>query len=154
MQIVSHAVGLKGMVGGQAMDLAAEGALLDTHALSTLHRLKTGALIVAAVEAGAICAAADPADRAHLHRYAMQLGLAFQVVDDVLDATASSETLGKTAGKDLAAQKSTYVSLLGIEGAAAEAERLLEDALQAIAPWGQDAAPLRDIAHQMVNRRS
>ena len=154
IRVVSGAVGLRGMVGGQAMDLAAEGAKLEATQLSELHGLKTGALFVAAVEVGAICAGADADSRQRLRRYATSLGLAFQVIDDVLDATATSDVLGKTAGKDNAAEKSTYVSLLGIEAAAAEADRLLAEALDAITPWGDKATPLRDLAQQMVKRQS
>lgn len=154
VRVVSHAVGLAGMVGGQAMDLAAEHQALDIQTLTQLHRLKTGALIVAAVDAGAICAGAPMAQREQLTRFASQVGLAFQVVDDVLDATASSDELGKTAGKDEAASKSTYVSQLGIDGARQEAQRLLDDAVAALAPWGDDAAPLHALAQQMVQRRT
>lgn len=154
VRIVSRAVGLAGMVGGQAMDLAAEGQTLDASTLSQLHGLKTGALIVAAVDAGAICAGANREQRTQLTRFASQVGLAFQVIDDVLDATASSEELGKTAGKDEAASKSTYVSLLGIDGARAEAQRLLDDATAALAPWGNAAEPLHELAQMMVQRRT
>lgn len=152
VRVISHAVGFAGMVGGQALDLAAEGQTLDRDRLGQLHALKTGALIEAAVDAGALCAGAGDDDRARLRRFAGHIGLAFQVVDDVLDATASSEALGKTAGKDLTAGKSTYVSQLGIDGAKSEAQRLLDAAIAELAPWKESAAPLQDIARRMVDR--
>ena len=152
VQIISRAVGFEGMVGGQAIDLAAEGTVLDRDRLGQLHALKTGALIEAAVDAGAVCANADGDQRTQLRRFASHIGLAFQVIDDVLDATASSEALGKTAGKDLSARKSTYVSHLGIDGATAEAHRLLDAALEQLAPWAEAAAPLQEIARRMVDR--
>jgi geranylgeranyl pyrophosphate synthase len=154
IRVVSRAVGLHGMVGGQALDLAAEGASLSREALGQLHALKTGALIEAAVEAGAICAGADSTIRERLRGFAQSLGLAFQVVDDVLDATASSNELGKTAGKDSAAGKSTYVSHLGVDGARAEADRLLALSIAALEPWGEAAEPVQAIARNMVERRA
>lgn len=152
VRIISRAVGFEGMVGGQAIDLAAEGTVLDRNRLGQLHALKTGALIEAAVDAGAVCANADCDQRTQLRRFASHVGLAFQVIDDVLDATASSEALGKTAGKDLSARKSTYVSQLGIDGATAEAHRLLDAALEQLALWAETAAPLQEIARRMVDR--
>lgn len=149
---VSRAVGFHGMVGGQAMDLAAEGATLTDEQLGRIHRLKTGALIAAAVDAGAICAAVDREGRAVLSGFAQKIGLAFQVVDDILDATANQDTLGKTPGKDFTAGKSTYVSQLGVEGAQLQAKQLLTEATDALCRWGERAQPLRELAIKMVER--
>lgn len=154
VRVLSRAVGFRGMVGGQAMDLAAEGAALDQAQLGQLHALKTGALIAAAVDAGAVCAGANHETRQRLADFARHIGLAFQVVDDVLDATASSSELGKTPGKDVMARKSTYVSHMGVNGANEEAHRLLAAALEALTVWEARAEPLREIARRMVNRGS
>lgn len=152
VRVVSLAVGFNGMVGGQALDLAAEQQHVPVEALRDIHRLKTGALIAAAAEAGAICADASRAQRAALVTFARSVGLAFQVTDDVLDVTGDSSSLGKTAGKDVQAQKSTYVSTLGLEGARAEADNLLNDALEALTIFGEGAEPLRRLANAMVHR--
>ena len=117
-----------------------------------IHHLKTGALIAAAAEAGAICANASAAQRAALVVFAKAIGLAFQVTDDVLDVTGDSDSLGKTAGKEARAEKSTYVSTLGLAGAQEEADRLLNEAQEALSIFGSDADPLRDLARQMVHR--
>ena len=129
LELISSAVGFGGMVGGQALDMAAEGAAISLDALRQIHSQKTGALIRAAVLAGALCAEAKDVDLARLDGFAGAIGLAFQVADDILDVTQNSSTLGKTAGKDLAVEKSTYVRHLGLEGAREEAERLLAEAL-------------------------
>jgi len=142
------------MVGGQALDLAAEHQALEADALQNIHRLKTGALIAASAEAGAICANASTAQRQALVEFATAIGLAFQVTDDILDVTGDSESLGKTAGKDIKAEKSTYVSALGLAGAKEEAERLLNAALEAIDIFGERAEPLRALARQMVHRQA
>ena len=152
IHLLSVAVGFHGMVGGQALDLAAEHQSVPVDALREIHHLKTGALIAAAAEAGAICANASTAQRAALVVFAKAIGLAFQVTDDVLDVTGDSASLGKTAGKDARAEKSTYVSTLGLAGAQEEADRLLNEALEALSIFGSDADPLRDLARQMVHR--
>ena len=154
VRVVSIAVGFNGMVGGQALDLAAEQQRVSVEALRDIHRLKTGALIAAAAEAGAICADASREQRAALATFARSIGLAFQVTDDVLDVTGDSSSLGKTAGKDEQAQKSTYVSTLGLEGARAEADTLLNDALTALSMFGERAEPLRQLANAMVHRNT
>ena len=156
-RLLAQAAGHAGMAGGQAIDLASVGTVLDEQALRYMHRLKTGALLRASVQMGAACgglAEATPAWQA-LTTYAEAVGLAFQVVDDVLDATQPSDTLGKTAGKDADANKPTYVSLLGLEGARAEAVRLLDEALSALVASGLDVAacaPLRALAERIVHR--
>ena len=154
VRVISKAVGFEGMVGGQALDLAAEHQALEADALQNIHRLKTGALIAASAEAGAICANASTAERQALVEFATAIGLAFQVTDDVLDVTGDSESLGKTAGKDIKAEKSTYVSALGLAGAKEEADRLLNAALEALDIFGDRADPLRDLARQMVHRQA
>ena len=154
IQVLSAAVGFHGMVGGQALDLAAEHQSVSVDALREIHHLKTGALIAAAAEAGAICANASTAQRAALVVFAKAIGLAFQVTDDVLDVTGDSASLGKTAGKDARAEKSTYVSTLGLTGAKEEADRLLNEALKALSIFGSEADPLRGLARQMVHRNT
>ncbi|MGQ9724166.1 MAG: polyprenyl synthetase family protein [Tepidimonas sp.] len=126
------AAGAAGMAGGQAIDLAGVGRRLELPALEDMHRRKTGALLLASVRMGALAAGADGATLAALDSYGRALGLAFQIIDDVLDATADSATLGKTPGKDAAAGKPTFVSLLGVEPARAYAQSLLAQALQAL----------------------
>jgi len=154
VRVISKAVGFDGMVGGQALDLAAEHQALEADALQNIHRLKTGALIAASAEAGAICANASTAQRQALVEFATAIGLAFQVTDDILDVTGDSESLGKTAGKDIKAEKSTYVSALGLAGAKEEAERLLNAAIEALDIFGERADPLRGLARQMVHRQT
>jgi len=151
--LLATASGLDGMAGGQAIDLEATGQALDEAALERMHRMKTGALIRAAVRLGA--AAGRPLDdraRAALDDYAAAAGLAFQVVDDILDVEGSTATLGKTAGKDAAQGKPTYVSLLGLAGARAKAKRLQAAAHAALAPWGDAGARLVAIADDIVGR--
>jgi farnesyl diphosphate synthase len=142
------------MVGGQALDLAAEHQSVPVSALRDIHSLKTGALISASAEVGAICGGATRSQREALVRFAKAIGLAFQVTDDVLDVTGNSASLGKTAGKDERAEKSTYVSTLGLEGAQEEADKLLNDALDALAEFGEAAEPLRALASKMVHRET
>jgi geranylgeranyl pyrophosphate synthase len=147
-------VGFDGMVGGQAMDIAAEGESVDVTHLEQVHARKTGALIVAAVMAGAICAGATTAQETALTIFAKRVGLAFQVMDDVLDVTATSEELGKTAGKDIDAEKSTYVGSMGVDAARAYADRLLQEALDALSSFGAAAGELKQIGQAMVHRSS
>ena len=154
LKVVSIAVGFQGMVGGQALDLAAEHQAISDTALRGIHDLKTGALISAAAEVGAICAGASSTQREAFVRFAKAIGLAFQVTDDVLDVTGDSESLGKTAGKDERAEKSTYVSTLGLDGAKQEADRLLDEALGALSEFGEAAEPLRNLARKMVHRQT
>ncbi|RYF34196.1 MAG: polyprenyl synthetase family protein [Comamonadaceae bacterium] len=153
-RLLARAAGSQGMAGGQAIDLASVGIALDQTRLREMHRLKTGALLQGSVEMGAVCNAdVAPAALAALRDYGAAIGLAFQVVDDILDVTADSETLGKTAGKDAASDKPTYVSLLGLDGARAEARQLLGEALAALERSGlSDTAALRALAHMVVDR--
>ncbi|AMM25637.1 polyprenyl synthetase family protein [Variovorax sp. PAMC 28711] len=153
-RLLASAAGSQGMAGGQAIDLASVGLALDEAQLREMHRLKTGALLQGSVEMGAVCSATvAPATLAALRDYGGAIGLAFQVIDDILDVTADSETLGKTAGKDAASDKPTYVSLLGLDGARAQAHRLLAEALAALERSAlADTAALRALAYMVVDR--
>ena len=131
-RLLAQAAGATGMAGGQAVDLASVGVALDQTALEAMHRQKTGALLKACVTMGAATGRVPPEALAQLTRYGAALGLAFQVVDDVLDVTADSATLGKTAGKDAAADKPTFVSLMGLAQAQAYAAQVLEEAHAAL----------------------
>ena len=151
--LLARASGSLGMAGGQAIDLAAVGRELDQPQLELMHALKTGALIRAAVLLGAL--AGEPltaAERSGLDRFAKRAGLLFQVVDDILDCTASTATLGKTAGKDEAADKPTYVALLGLERARDYAGALRAEALAALAPFGGRASRLTELADFICHR--
>ncbi|HUG54314.1 MAG TPA: polyprenyl synthetase family protein, partial [Vicinamibacteria bacterium] len=141
--ILAEAAGTSGLIGGQVADLEAEGrADVDGAALERLHRAKTGALISA------------PDEMLRLARYGAAIGLAFQVVDDVLDATEEAAGLGKTAGKDAAAGKTTYVRVHGLPEARRIAALLLEEAGEAVSPLGERAALLRALARLIVERRA
>jgi geranylgeranyl pyrophosphate synthase len=149
-----QAGGIQGMVGGQWLDLEAEGRTLELPELIQVHRGKTGALIRAACVVGGIAAEAGPGELAALSRYGEDVGLAFQVADDVLDATGTSEELGKRAGRDAELSKSTYVALLGIEGARAEAQRLAARAVDHLDRAGVPSEALGALAGYIVNRTS
>jgi len=151
---LAQASGATGMVAGQMIDMEGEGRQLVLAEVQRLHALKTGRLIRYSAEAGAILGRAEPAARARLAAYGRDLGAAFQVADDVLDATASAAELGKTAGKDQEAGKSTFVALLGTEGARDAAQTLAADAVAHLAPFGPDADRLRALARYVVERRS
>nr|WP_231368059.1 farnesyl diphosphate synthase [Acetobacter aceti] len=151
---LAQASGAQGMVGGQMIDMEGEGRALSLKEVSHLHALKTGCLIRYSAEAGAILGGANPEQRERIANYGRDIGAAFQIADDVLDATATEEELGKTAGKDQAAEKSTFVALLGIDGARKEAEKLAERACHALDIFGEKADRLRDLARYVVERRS
>ncbi|WP_085314527.1 polyprenyl synthetase family protein [Derxia lacustris] len=150
--LLARAAGSRGMAGGQAIDLASVGLRLSRAELETMHRLKTGALLRASVLLGAQAGAADSRAIDALDAYAAAVGLAFQVVDDILDAEADTATLGKTAGKDAAADKPTYVSLLGLSDAKLLAERLRADAHAALARIDGATLRLAQIADYIVRR--
>lgn len=150
--MLAGASGVAGMAGGQAIDLAATGGTLAIDALEAMHRLKTGALIRASVGLGALAGRADDAARSSLDRYADAAGLAFQVVDDVLDVEGSSAALGKTAGKDAAQGKPTYVTVMGVDGARRHADTLRAHAREALAPFGARAHRLAEIADWITQR--
>lgn len=152
-RLLAHAAGAAGMAGGQAIDLASVGRALDEVQLRQMHRLKTGALLQGSVMMGAACGSADTAALAALSKYGAAVGLAFQVVDDILDVTQDSATLGKTAGKDAAQDKPTYVSLLGLERAQAHAGELLAEAHAALSVSGlPDTRALAALADMVVRR--
>lgn len=154
IKVLAQAAGLGGMVGGQFVDIASTGRALHLDDLQDMHALKTGALIRAALSLGAIAADASTSQRAALESYGEHIGLAFQVVDDILDVEGSTATLGKTGGKDAAANKTTYVSLLGLAGARETAEHLLDGALEALEDFGEPAEMLRGLARLVVNRKA
>ena len=149
---LAAASGSRGMAGGQAIDLENVGKKLDLAGLKQMHAMKTGALLSCAVELGGIAAHLNPTQMAQLQKYSTALGLAFQIVDDVLDATADSQTLGKTAGKDAAANKPTYVTLMGLDYAQQQAKDLQEAAIASLADFGSKADALKDLAFLVVNR--
>jgi farnesyl diphosphate synthase len=140
------------MCGGQAIDLEAVGGSLEQPQLELMHVLKTGALIRASVLLGALCGSLSEAEQSSLDRYAKTAGLLFQVVDDILDCTASTATLGKTAGKDAAHAKPTYVSLLGLDAAKAHAEDLAGQAREALRPFGERAKRLNGLTDFLIHR--
>jgi farnesyl diphosphate synthase len=156
--LLARASGYQGMAGGQAIDLASVGQRLTEDQLRQMHRLKTGALLLCSVQMGAACVPGVSAPvQAALQRFGEALGLAFQVVDDVLDVTADSATLGKTAGKDEAADKPTYVALMGLEAAKAYADALAQQAMQALADTGLPEArlaALRALTAMVVERKN
>lgn len=148
-------VGAVGLAGGQVMDLECEGkegVTLDQ--LRWIHAHKTAALLQVSVAAGAILGGATPEQVQACETYALDVGLAFQVADDILDVTASTEDLGKTAGKDEDVDKTTYPKLLGLEASKLEAKRLVDEAVKALEPFGERAAPLLGIADYIIQRKN
>ena len=155
IQVLAQASGSLGMAGGQASDLTNVGKSLSQQELEQMHRLKTGALIRASVQLGALsCPDLSTEDLTMLDRYAMHLGLAFQVIDDVLDCEADTATLGKTAGKDIDANKPTYVKLLGLTPARQYAEYLINQSIMLIKPFGNQAEYLRQLAEFVIRRKN
>jgi farnesyl diphosphate synthase len=152
-RLLAASAGCQGMAGGQAIDLASVGQRLTLDELQTMHRLKTGALLQASVMMGVACGQASNQAQGALARYGAALGLAFQVVDDILDVTADTVTLGKTAGKDAEQNKPTFVSLLGLDASKAYAQTLLGQALQALQDSGlSDTHALQALAEMVVCR--
>ncbi len=149
-----QAAGAGGMIGGQLLDLEGEGRQLTLTELETIHRSKTGALITASAVLGGMAANASEPQLAALERYGATLGLAFQIADDVLDVVGTTETLGKTAGRDLALQKSTYPSLMGLERASARAQALVAEGCAALRDVELLTAELESLAHFIIERRS
>jgi len=155
LHLLGCAAGFEGMVSGQSIDFDAVGKTLDVEQLHTMHNLKTGALISASVLMGALSSErATPSALESLRQYAECIGLAFQVQDDILDVTSDTATMGKTQGADQALNKPTYVSLLGIEGAAAKAMALCDEALTALSGFDESADALRGIARFIIARSS
>ena len=153
-EVLAEGCGTAGLIGGQVMDLESEGRVVGAADLECLHRAKTEALLGACVRGGAVLGGAGEEDLRAFEGYASAIGLAFQIVDDVLDATEARERLGKTAGKDEAAGKATYVSVHGLEKARATAAALEAEALEALGPLGPRADLLAEIARRIVDRRS
>jgi geranylgeranyl diphosphate synthase type II len=153
-EIATAAGTVDGMVGGQVADLEAEGKPIDPAMLEYIHRSKTAALIRAAAVSGAIAGGAQVADVERLRRFGSNIGLAFQVVDDILDVEESSATLGKTAGKDQSQKKATYPALYGLEKSREVASALRDKAYAELAPFGERAARLRAVADFLVARRA
>ena len=149
---LSLVAGAPGLVGGQVVDLESEGKDVDLDTLEYIHLHKTGALLSACVITGATIGGADEALIAALRVYARGIGLAFQIIDDILDITASSEVLGKTAGKDLIADKTTYPKLLGLEESRRRADALVSEAKAVLKPWEQRAMPLLALADFITSR--
>jgi geranylgeranyl diphosphate synthase type II len=151
----AHATGtIDGMIGGQVVDLEAEHTKPDLATLEYIHRSKTAALITASVVSGGIYAGATASDIAHLRTYGQSIGLAFQIVDDVLDLTQTSEQLGKTAGKDAAAEKTTYPALFGIEESLRKADALVDQACAQLDPFVESATTLKELARFLAKRKS
>ena len=151
---IAHATGtIDGMIGGQVVDLEAEHKKPDLATLEYIHRSKTAALITASVVSGGTYAGAKAADIVRLRTYGQSIGLAFQIVDDVLDLTQTSEQLGKTAGKDAAAEKTTYPSLFGIEESISKADVLVNQACAQLDNYGEAASTLKALAHYLVERK-
>lgn len=156
LRVIAHlgrAVGAAGLVGGQVLDLESEGKSdISVETLQFIHNHKTGALLEACVVTGAILAGASSEDVQRLSRYAQNIGLAFQIIDDILDITATQEQLGKTAGKDLTAQKATYPSLWGLEESKQQAQRLIAQACAQLDSFGDKALPLLALAEYITSR--
>ena len=154
IRLLARAAGSQGMAGGQAIDLDSVGKVLTQDELQRMHTLKTGALLAASVELGGLAASATATEREALGAFGQAMGLAFQVVDDVLDVTGDTAQLGKTAGKDAAANKPTYVALLGLDGARALAAQLHRQALDALKPLGAAGRLLAGVADFIVVRNN
>jgi geranylgeranyl diphosphate synthase, type II len=152
VKLLMQGAGSGGMIGGQLLDLEGEGKELSRNDLDAIHQAKTGALIAASVKIGGIAAAAGRGALEALGRYGCHIGLAFQIMDDVLDVTASTDQLGKTAGRDVALGKSTYPALLGIEGAVARATTLVEEACRDLRSQQLSSADLEELARFIVSR--
>jgi farnesyl diphosphate synthase len=149
---LARAAGPLGMAGGQMMDLAAEHQPLDLQTITRLQQLKTGALIMFCLEAGAIMGRVQPEGRTQLRAFARDIGLAFQIADDLLDAEGSEELAGKAVGKDASAGKATFLSLMGLERARAQAQMLVDQAIAHLHHFGAEADLLRAIARYVVER--
>ena len=151
---IADAAGTDGMVGGQVVDIESEGKSVSAETLDYIHTHKTAALIRASLCAGALIAGATPAQRAAIGACGEALGLAFQIVDDILDVEGSTEELGKTAGKDAQQQKATYPAYHGLEASRAKARMLIEQAKRALDPLGERAEAIRALADFIFERRS
>jgi len=146
--------GAQGMIGGQQRDLTGEGLALSLEQREAIHSAKTGALIVGSVRIGALAAGATDAQTASLERFGRDIGLAFQIMDDVLDVTSTTNALGKTTGRDVALGKSTYPALLGVDGARERARSLIDDGLDSLRDHGLLTQELSQVANFMITRTS
>lgn len=154
VQALLDAGGSRGMIGGQQRDLAGEGSSLSLDEREAVHSAKTGALIAGSIRMGALAAGADEAQMSALERYGRDIGLAFQIMDDVLDVTSTTSTLGKTTGRDAVLGKSTYPALLGVDGARSRAQSLIDDGLESLQKHGLLTQELSQVANFMVTRTS
>jgi len=154
IELIATAAGYRGMVGGQMLDLLAEGRKITIKELETIHRLKTGALLTASARAGAMVGGGSRQEVTMLTGYGEKFGLAFQVTDDILDVEGDSAEMGKAVGADAKRQKATYPGLLGLEQAKTWARRLVEAAVAEIEPLGEKAAPLQELARYLLKRRT
>jgi geranylgeranyl diphosphate synthase type II len=153
--LIANAVGtVDGMIGGQVLDIESEGCTPTPELVEAIHRAKTGALIRVSVVSGGVYAGANAGDVARLDRFGRKAGLAFQIVDDVLDMTVDSSQLGKTAGKDQATEKATWPAVYGIEQSRRDAGQLIEEAFVALEPYGSRAEGLKSVARYLVERKN
>ena len=152
INIIATGVGSLGMVGGQALDIACEGKDIDITTLRQIHSRKTGALITASVQSGAVIGGADPKQLADLTTYGEKIGLAFQIVDDLLNVEGTTEQLGKAAGSDADRCKATYPAIFGIEKTKLMAEETITEALAALDTFAERGAPLRELATYIISR--
>ncbi len=155
ISLIANAVGtVEGMIGGQVLDIESEHLKPTPELVDSIHRAKTGALIRVSVVSGGVFAGAAADDVARLDRFGSKAGLAFQIADDVLDVTADSATLGKTAGKDLATEKATWPAVYGVEQSIRDAAQLIDEAFAALEPYGRRANGLKAVARYLVERRN
>jgi geranylgeranyl diphosphate synthase type II len=153
VQLIAQATGtVEGMIGGQVLDIEGEGSKPTAESVDAIHRAKTGALIRVSVVTGGVYAGATEEDVQRLTEFGRKAGLAFQIVDDVLDMTQDSAQLGKTAGKDLASDKATWPAVFGIDASRQHAAKLIQEAFAAIAPYGSAAEGLKSVAQYLVER--
>jgi geranylgeranyl diphosphate synthase type II len=153
--LIANAVGtVEGMIGGQVLDIESEHLKPTAELVEAIHRAKTGALIRVSVVAGGVYAGATPEDAARLDIFGRKAGLAFQIVDDVLDMTVDSAHLGKTAGKDQATEKATWPAVFGLEQSQRDATQLIKEAFAALAPYGSRADGLKSVARYLVERKN
>ncbi len=154
VRLLADAAGYRGMVGGQMLDLLAEGRQVTLPELETIHRLKTGALLTAAVRSGALLGGASRGEVTLLTGYGEKFGLVFQITDDLLDVEGEAAEMGKATGMDAQRQKATYPALVGVEGARQWARRLVEQAVADLETLGAPAAPLQELARYLLSRRA
>jgi geranylgeranyl diphosphate synthase type II len=154
LQLVAQAAGYQGMVGGQMLDLMAEGRKITHKELETVHRMKTGALLTAAVRSGALVGGGSRQEVTQLTDYGEKFGLAFQITDDILDVEGDATEMGKAVGADAKRQKATYPSLLGQDAAKTWARKIVESAVADLTPLGERAAPLQELARYLLVRRT